>query len=104
MNLLRPMTEEVEELKKEIKALKEIVTEVKEEIESLETKLDDKLNSEDLEWDLRMLGITGQRGVISILCKRLDEIMDNPCMIRVSGLSIKERLLVDAYKKKPKRR
>jgi len=98
------MTEEVKELKREIKALKEIVTELKEDIETLETRLHGKLNSEDLAYELRMLGITQQRDVLSILCKRLDEIMDNTCMISVSGLSIKERLIVDAYKKKPKRR
>lgn len=98
------MTEEVKELKKEIKALKEIVTELKENIGTLETRVYGKLNSEDLEYELRMLGITKQRDVLSILCKRLDEIMDNTCMIRVSGLSIKERSIVDAYKKKPKRR
>ena len=97
------MTEEVEELKNEIKALKEIVTTLRQDVERLESRVRDKLDESDLEYKLRMLGITKQNEIIQVLCKKIDEIVDI-MGDNVTGFSISERLVIDAHKKKKKRR
>ena len=97
------MTEEVEELKKEIKALNEDITELKRDIERLQSRVRDKLNESDLEHELRMLGIIKQNGIIEVLCKKIDEIVDN-MGDAITGFSISERQKIDAYRKNKKRR
>tara|TARA_B100000035_G_C20597080_1_gene378029 strand:+ start:161 stop:454 length:294 start_codon:yes stop_codon:yes gene_type:complete len=97
------MTEEVEELKKKIEALNEDITELKRDIERLQSRVRDKLDESDLEYELRMLGIIKQNDIIEVLCKKIDEIVDN-MGDAITGFSISERLKIDAHKNKKKRR
>ena len=50
-----------------------------------------------------MLGIIKQNDIIQVLCKKIDEIVDN-MSDAVSGFSISERMQIDAHKNKKKRR